>query len=150
MPTASRLPVGTHETRSLALGDVDGDATSTWSSGTPATTSGGRACCTNDGTGKFMDATSSRLPVGRFDSTALALGDVDGDGDLDLILGNRGQPSRLYLNNGTGTFTDATAFRMPTGSMAPARWRWAMSTVTATSTCSSGTPTRTGRRASRI
>ena len=32
---------------------------------------------------------------------AVALGDVDRDGDLDLVTGNDGQANRLYLNNGT-------------------------------------------------
>ena len=44
--------------------------------------------------------------------------DVDGDGDPDLVFGNGasfggGRTNRLYLNDGTGTFTDATASRMP-------------------------------------
>ena len=46
----------------------------------------------------------------------MALGDVDFDGDLDLVLGRAdytGQQNRLYLNDGSGTFTDATATHMP-------------------------------------
>ena len=43
----------------------------------------------------------------------MALGDVDGDGDTDLVFGNWGRQNRLYLNSGSGTFTDATAARMP-------------------------------------
>ncbi|NIS75166.1 MAG: VCBS repeat-containing protein, partial [Deltaproteobacteria bacterium] len=36
-----------------------------------------------------------------------ALGDVEGDGDLDIIEGNSGQPNRVWLNDGTGTFADS-------------------------------------------
>jgi hypothetical protein len=45
-----------------------------------------------------------------------AAGDVDGDGDLDLVLGCFdlvGAQTRLWLNDGRAQFTDATAARMP-------------------------------------
>ncbi|HKB15562.1 MAG TPA: FG-GAP-like repeat-containing protein, partial [Planctomycetota bacterium] len=51
----------------------------------------------NGGTGVFTDVTATNLPA-LFDYTqAVALGDVDGDGDLDAFAGNGGQ-NRLYTN----------------------------------------------------
>ncbi len=38
----------------------------------------------------------------------VAIGDVDGDGALDLFISNKGGPSHLYLNLGNGTFRDVT------------------------------------------
>jgi hypothetical protein len=36
-----------------------------------------------------------------------ALGDVDGDGDLDALVANYEQANRVWLNNGSGTFSDS-------------------------------------------
>lgn len=41
-------------------------------------------------------------------STGAAFADVDGDGDLDLLVHALGGPNALYLNDGTGRFTDGT------------------------------------------
>jgi|GEM_PF-2879622 len=40
------------------------------------------------------------------DSTySVAVGDVNNDGNPDVVVGNDGQPNRVYLGNGDGTFT---------------------------------------------
>lgn len=67
----------------------------------------------NDGTGHFADASATHLPVAANALPCFAFGDVDGDGDGDLMLGNKDTQSRLYLNDGAGLFSDATATAMP-------------------------------------
>ena len=74
------------------------------------------------GQGRFTEVTRTHLPVQPLSVGDLEPGDVDGDGDLDLMLAdwgagnnmsNEGGRTRLWLNDGTGRFTDATATRMP-------------------------------------
>lgn len=116
--TASRMPADGDETDSVALGDVDGDGdldmvlgNITWAHGFP--TPGRNRLYLNDGTGTYVDVTT-RLPLDNDYTHTVELGDVDDDGDLDVVLGNAGQ-NRLYLNDGVGTFTDVTAMQMPVG-----------------------------------
>jgi VCBS repeat protein len=73
----------------------------------------------NDGDGFFNDETNVRLPLAVIGGSDGDFGDVDNDGDLDLILSNSGASpfgaavDRLYLNDGNGVFTDATATNLP-------------------------------------
>lgn len=65
--------------------------------------------------GVFTDEAATRLPAGLASNAgATRFGDVDDDGDLDLFVGDgwAGGASviaHLYLNDGTGLFTDASA-----------------------------------------
>ena len=95
------------DSTSLALGDVDGDGDLDLIVGnTDEVGAAGKVnrLYMNDGSGGFS---GSGLPLGidEVDATsALALGDVDDDGDVDLVVANRGQTNKLYLNNGASGF----------------------------------------------
>jgi hypothetical protein len=76
----------------------------------------------NDGDGVFTDVTASTGITGVHRSQSSSWGDMDGDGDLDLAIGNYGprpedafadedafevsDPSQLWENLGDGTFVD--------------------------------------------
>lgn len=57
--------------------------------------------------GYFIDATATHLPVVNDGTQGIALADLDGDGDLDMVVANEVPPNRLLLNDGRGRFTEA-------------------------------------------
>ena len=91
---------------SVALGDLDGDGDLDAFAGKWRNQP--NKVFINDGSGSFSD--SGQL-LGASNSTSVALGDLDQDGDLDAFIGNwsdtSGQPNQVYLNNGSGVFTDS-------------------------------------------
>jgi hypothetical protein len=66
----------------------------------------------NDGRAHFTDQTATRMPARTDQTVAIRAGDIDRDGDSDLIIVNRGQ-KRVLINNGAGRFSDQTATRFP-------------------------------------
>ena len=69
----------------------------------------------NDGGLRFTEVAAAaglaftRPPAGNYRHAGPTFADIDGDGHLDLFVGGlQGDPSRLYRNNGDGTFTDVT------------------------------------------
>ncbi|MFN3242214.1 MAG: FG-GAP-like repeat-containing protein [Planctomycetota bacterium] len=69
----------------------------------------------NDGNGGFVDESATRLTSPAFvDNHCVDLVDIDGDGDLDLLMGNEDFVSNeVYVNNGAGVFTNVTATALP-------------------------------------
>ena len=75
----------------------------------------------NDGNGFFTDVSLTQLPVMMLSSSRAQFGDFDNDGDLDLYVNNGGTSrfgcgqNQIYLNDGSGFFTDGTAANHPIG-----------------------------------
>ena len=67
----------------------------------------------NDGTGKLVDQTSSRLVAPGLTAYGVAAGDLDGDGNVDLLFSGDDVAHRLLINDGSGLFRDAAADALP-------------------------------------
>jgi len=101
-------PLGQGILAAVELGDVNGDGA------VDAVLCGWRTADTdpcpnrvllNDGRGRFIE-TGQVFDEALRHSHGLALGDLDRDGDLDIVLVTQQEPfARLYLNDGKGRFT---------------------------------------------
>jgi enediyne biosynthesis protein E4 len=89
----------------LALGDFDADG---WTDIFLCNLNGRSALFRNLGGWRFADVTAQAgLNLTNQLARGAVFADVDGDGDLDLLVTFSGKGARLYLNDGQGRFTDA-------------------------------------------
>lgn len=86
----------------VALGDIDADGDLDI---VLALQGGYNAAYLNDGSGDFSGA-QNYLPFGPGydDSRALALGDLNRDGFLDVVIANYNEPNLVHMNDGNGNF----------------------------------------------
>jgi uncharacterized protein len=122
--SAAWMPDVIDVTQDLKLVDVDGDSDLDLIAGNEpgegATPSGRNRLYINSGKG-FVDESQKRLPAAtmREETRKVAVGDIDGDGDRDVLFANVNfrapatARSRLLINDGSGVFADDTATRMP-------------------------------------
>ena len=110
--TGSGQQLGIQGSQAAALGDLDGDGDIDVFSANDSAVIDAQGdlernqpdrVWLNDGRGHFSD---SGQRLGQFPSAAVALGDLDGDGDLDAFVATRG-PALVWLNDGAARFTDS-------------------------------------------
>lgn len=110
--TATRIPAGFNMSGfGICAGDTDNDGdldVVVTNGGTFAGAATQARLLLNNGAGVFTDGTAAKLPVDTYVAQDVTLADADNDLDIDILLdgkGSAGKQARLYLNNGTGTYT---------------------------------------------
>jgi len=85
--------------KKIVVGDLNGDG----SQDIVRATGSGVKVYFNDGTGNL---TASIQKLTDKSSDSVALGDIDGDGYLDIVLLEKWSAPRVFINNGLGSFVD--------------------------------------------
>jgi hypothetical protein len=96
--------LGGSQSRRVSLGDLDGDGDLDAFTANGWWAQQANRVWLNDASGAFTD---SGQALGGSDTRTVALGDLDGDGDLDAFAANSDGPDKVWLNDGTGLFTDS-------------------------------------------
>ena len=109
--TDTNFSSGRDSTNALALGDYDGDGWLDVVVGNGGRFAGEKnALFRNDGAGGLIAVTSTPVTASSEQTQAVAFGDYDGDGWLDLLVGNGGTgtdggfQNELFRNDGAGGF----------------------------------------------
>ena len=119
-PALSRTTMGDsggedlRDSRAIALGDFDGDGRLDVVIGNEGPSSDGARNIVyrnvDNGTGNRFATAAIEIgdAADLYQTLDIATGDIDNDGDLDIIAGNFGAPAVYYLNDGSGTLDAAT------------------------------------------
>jgi len=116
--TEIRLPAVNDVTQSMAAGDLNNDGFIDL----VFANEGKNRILINNGKGVFKDESAARMDyrASLEESREVALGDIDGDGDLDIFFGNvaafvenADKQNRLLINDGKGYFMDVTKANLP-------------------------------------
>ena len=126
--TAARFPAPspTNYTNQLTIGDLDGDGDLDiiFANGGNFSTPGvpqAQVVYINDGTGVFTDESVARLNFFGL-CRGVELGDIDNDGDLDVIFAQDfNRLPGLFVNDGNGFFTDVSSTQLPNITLSSSR-----------------------------
>ena len=95
-----------HNGSGVAAGDIDGDGRCDLYFGN---IDGPNVLYRNLGNWQFQDITAEAgVACANFDTTGVLFADIDGDGDLDLLVNAIGRGTSVFLNDGKGHFEDVS------------------------------------------
>ncbi|MBQ4821678.1 T9SS type A sorting domain-containing protein [Aquimarina sp. MMG016] len=105
-----RLPNVKNQSASFVFGDIDSDG----DNDLIVANVGQNQILINDGNGFFTTETEPRIASQTTTSRAITLVDIDGDQDLDLVVSNSNlEQNQLFINNALGFFEENTTNALP-------------------------------------